>query len=374
MQDTRHIPTEIKVTDAELNDLVFEHYGIEPDTITPLGGYSNLNYCITDLTNSQYVLRIARGNRSPGSAEAEQHVLRSLEKAGFGLAPRLLSPVDSPSPLQVLFQGAERYVQLSHMIPGRIDCFWWQQCSIDKIEQIFKGLAGLHQAMAEIPALHGLPAAPAFQYELPEQAPALLEATTTGQYVLRTWQAFRQSAIRLQMDMADRYPWHQARYQWIHGDIQLENLLFDGGYLRAFLDFERVSWDACEKDVIFSAFRVCKEGNTDAPFHYDEARFAKAIETYLTVNVNLATNPNSTTTAGSEVNVSNIYLTASSRSFASFFSGYEEFWKPFFCLDQAMVYLENAFDGSWQLAEGIGFLPCYNEVLNYRHPELYMPE
>lgn len=342
MHDTRHIPIEITVSETALNDLVFGHYAIRPVSITPMGGYSNLNYRLTDTAGHAYVLRVSRVNRHADSANAEWHVLRSLEREGYELAPHLISPESEfPQPLRVEFQGANRFVQLSHLIPGSIDCFWWQQCSIDKIEQIFRGLTTLHRAMRTIPALQELPA-PAFQYVLPEQAPKLLAATATGQYVLDNWAAFRQSAIRLQIDMADRYPWQDARYQWIHGDVQLENLLFEGGYLTGFLDFERICWDACEKDVIFSAFRVCKEGNTDAPFVYDRARLARAIEAYGEVETGLC---------------------------SFFFSGYEELWKPFFCLDQAMVYLENAFDGTWQLAEGIGFLPCFNEVLHYRGPQ-----
>jgi len=348
MHDTRHIPIENRVSEAALEDLVVRHYAIRPVSIAVLGGYSNLNYRLTDPAGRAYVLRVSRLNRLADSAGAEAHVLRSLERQGYGMAPHLIDPVElvdpvdplkRKSPLRVEIGGAEHYIQLSHLIPGSIDCYWWQHCSIDKLEQIFRGLAGLHQAMAAVPALQEVPA-PAFQYVLPEQAPELLAATATGQYVLDNWVLFRQSAIRLQIDMANHYPWQDARYQWIHGDVQLENVLFERGYLTGFLDFERVSWDACEKDVIFSAFRVCKEGNTDTPFLYDPARLARAIEAYREKEAGLC---------------------------SYFFSGYGDLWKPMFCLDQAMVYLENAFDGSWQLAEGIGFLPVFNEVLQYRN-------
>jgi Ser/Thr protein kinase RdoA (MazF antagonist) len=337
MPDTRHLPEKIPVDATRLNELICTSYGIRPISITPLGGYSNLNYALTTESGIQYVLRIARSNRSPVSLMAERHVLLSLEKAGYNLAPRIISPIESPmQDVAIAIPGFPRSIQLSQMIPGTIDCLWWQQCSFDKVEQIFSALSHLHQLMAQIPLLQQRQAP--YQYELPEQPPVILQATATGQYVLDNWQKFRQAATRLQMDIAVNYPWEKARYQWIHGDIQLENLLFHQDQLTGFLDFERVSYDACEKDLIFSAFRVCKEGNTDAAFTYDSMRFAASIKAYRISDSGLC---------------------------PFFFNNYEKYWKPFFCLDQAMVYLENAFDGTWQLAEGIGFLPCFNEVLDY---------
>jgi Ser/Thr protein kinase RdoA (MazF antagonist) len=316
--------------DQALNSFLIKNYRLYPVSITPLGGYSNQNFHVTDEQEQQYVLRISRANRSVESLQAEKHILYSLEQAGFTLAPRLYSSPDDNIQLNA------RFTTLFRWRPGSIPCLWWQQCSIDQLEQIFAHLAALHQAMEGIPGLSASLSIPT----LPPHPPEHLEATMTGQYVIRTWPLFYDSALRLQTDIIQQFPWHAAGWQWTHGDIQLENTLFEEQRFSAFLDFEQVSWGAREKDAIFSAFRVCKEGASDEPFQYDEYRLSRAIDTYRQSHPTLC---------------------------ASFFTEYDTYWKPYFCLDQAMLYITNAFDGIWQLREGIGFLPCYNEVLNYRH-------
>jgi Ser/Thr protein kinase RdoA (MazF antagonist) len=335
MPDTRHLPFSQTLPDEVLADLIEKNYGIKPVTINSMGGYSNLNYNAKDGFRQDYVLRIARRNRTTDSLRAEQYVLTNLEHLGFDLAPRLVQAGQEGIP--VINLDSLRFIQLSRMLPGAIDCLWWQQCSFGKLRQIFGALAQLHGLMARI----GSPTSqqsPPFCYALPERPPPVLLGTPTGAYVFHQWLAFREAAMRLQQEILDRFPWERARYQWIHGDIQLENLLFEQDKFSGFLDFERVSIGACELDAIFSAFRVCKEGNSDGPFVYDQDRLAASIGAYQADRSGLC---------------------------SLFFEEYEKYWKPFFCLDQAMVYLQNAFDGVWELAEGIGFMPCFNEVLHY---------
>lgn len=311
-------------------------YGAAPFSIARMGGYSNRNYGITTTSGIHYTARIARMNRSAGSVTVEEHILRSLA------AQRCPVPVpcflQQQPPHQLLsFADGEHYVHLFQRLTGSIDCLWWQQCSTSRLTQLFTQLAVLHRHMHTIAPLPGYGAA-LYHYPLPATAPAILAGTGTGQYVLEHWHVFRQKVKQLEQDMAATFPWQAARCQWIHGDIQLENILFQDDRLTAILDFELAGWDACEKDVILSAFRTCKEGNTDAPFQYDAERLALALDAYRCQDPTLC---------------------------VSFFDHYERLWKPFFCLDQTMVYLRNAFDGIWQLAEGIGFLPCFNEVLAY---------
>ncbi len=260
---------DISIEEA-LFDFIQKQFHFEAATITPLRGYSNQNYCIKDTDCREYILRIARPNRSYASLLAEEHVLQQLKQNGVANIP--VQVHQACDLLSIQYKGRRHFIHLFEKIPGEIEGFWWQPCSIPKVQQLFELLAVLHDEMAVAPPLPGYKPAK-YACQLPAMHSAQLAKTDTGLYVMRNWALFSKMAYRIQQDMAHYFPWGQARYQWIHGDIQLENVLFESARLTAFLDFELVSWDACERDVILSAFRVCKEGKTDAPFHYDKARF-----------------------------------------------------------------------------------------------------
>lgn len=320
------------ITDEELLKAAIAPAVGMPEQITRSGGYSNRNYSIYTSGN-RYSVRIARTNRTAESIQVEEHILKGLEQF-----PGLPVPVIMPIPSQyITINNQQHFLHCFQHRNGRIPCLWWQQCTPQQLQQIFHHLALLHRAMRHIPPT-GIVSNTRITYHLPDKAPDTLAVTDTGRYVMQHWPAFIKAATRLQHDMHIHFPWQQAHYQWIHGDMQTENVLFENGRLTALLDFELASWDACEKDVILSAFRTCKEGNTDAPFQYDAAALELAINTYRQEEQHLC---------------------------GAFFREYDTLWKPYFCLDQAMLYLRNAFDNVWQLQPGIGFLPCFHEVLQY---------
>ncbi|WP_165798324.1 aminoglycoside phosphotransferase family protein [Chitinophaga costaii] len=310
---------------------MIKHFGIHPRRLSPLGGYSNQN-TLVETDTGEYVARLSRHNRHLDSVRVEEHVLQSLEDGGYTKAPRLVQRFSTP------LQMGHRFLHLFYKIPGQIPCRWWQHCSETKLEQVFSGLAELHRALSRILSIHDAGKGMYQWYRMPAAPPAALESTATGRYVIAQWEHFCESANKLQEAAARLFPWDKGHYQWIHGDVQLENVLFDQDQLTAFLDFEMVRWDACEKDVIFSAFRVCKEGPEDGLFRYDASRLQKAIAAYRNTGTHLHD---------------------------GFFDRYDAFWKPFFCMDQALVYLHNAFDQVWVLEDNIGFMPCFNEVLHY---------
>lgn len=310
---------------------VKDYYGIRVAGATRLGGYSNCNLLITGNGGRQYVLRISRSNRSLASVQAEEHVLRHLQQQGMATVPVLL-PLQKAMP-----QDVQPWLHLFERLPGKTAYLWWQQCSEAHLVQIFEQLPVLHQAMQRIPPLPGY--APAtYCAQLPEEAPGILAATATGRYVMANWPRFLRAARALETKMQQQFNWKQASWQWIHGDVHLENVLFENDRLTALLDFEFVRWDACEKDLVFSAFRVCKTGKLDDRLRYNREQLEQALAVYRSVNPSLQ---------------------------ADFFTCLDSLWKPYFCLDQCMTYLLSAFDGLWELVEGIGFLPCFNEVLHF---------
>lgn len=337
MKTTMQQPVTQPSKERLLTGYLQQYYGVQPVDISRLGGYSNENYGITTADGRRYVARVARHNRSAESCAAEAHVLRKLQQAGYGITPVMKSLPGGMPQININEKGSQ-YLHLFDVLPGKITCLWWQQCSREKLVMLFENLAHLHEYMYRVPALYQQ-AAEMQLYTLPQIAPPLAAVAAVDDYVKQHWAQFTEKAHLLQRDIKNTFPWHKARYQWIHGDVQLENVLFEEDRLTAFLDFEWVSWDACEKEVIFSAFRTCKEGQQDDFFRVDETLLHAALLAYREKNKLLCN---------------------------TFFDHYSTLWQPFFCLDQAMMYLHNAWAGVWELQQGIGFLPCFNEVLGYR--------
>ena len=305
-------------------------------SITPLGGYSNMNYSVTDLDNKHYVLRLSSINRSSESLNHECHVLSRLEQKDLSIAPKLINKNNYS--LFIKYSDTKHSVSLFEKIPGKIDCLWWEECSDDKILKIFCSLAKLHLQMSDISPLNSEDFKSS-SFNLPSQIYSISATSEVKSYLLKNWKIFCQSAEILKKDIDCYFPWKEASYQWIHGDIQMENIIFKEDEVAAFIDFESVKWDSCEKDAIFSAFRVCRKGKSDEYFEYNANKLKISLNQYLKENP---------------------YVNR------SFFSMYDSLWKFYYCLDQTILYLKNALEGVWTLREGIGFLPCFKEVILYK--------
>lgn len=317
-------------------DFIYEKFNLKSASITPLGGYSNMNYSITDLNNNHYVLRVSSINRSSESLTCERHVLRSLEQKHLSIVPKLINK--SSDSLFINYFGIKHSVCLFEKIPGKIDCLWWEECSDEKISKIFSSLAKLHLQMSDISPLKSAPVNSS-SCGLPLQIYSISATKEVKDYLLKNWKIFCKSAEILKKDIDRYFPWKEANYQWIHGDIQMENIIFKEDEVAAFIDFESVKWDGCEKDAIFSAFRVCRKGKSDESFEYNANHLKISLNQYLKENP---------------------YVNR------SFFSMYDSLWKFYYCLDQAILYLKNALEGVWTLSKGIGFLPCFKEVILYK--------
>lgn len=305
---------------------VCEEFGIQPAQLQRLNGYSNENYEIIDTFGNKYILRKTRKNRSHTSILAEAHVLHGMTSQKEIFTPRLIHYAFDPE--------TQSYFHLFEKSPGEIPCFWWQQCTVSQLIQIFEKLATLHQAMFRIPPR--LQGDKSCQRSVCDFKP--LDPTPINLHVTEHLKQFYENGQIIENNLKTRFSWERARYQWIHGDVHLENVLFQSDRLTSIIDFELASWGSCEQDAILSAFRVSRKGNSDDPFQYDKKFFEIAIETYLRHNDSLC---------------------------LDFFQDYETLWKSFFCFDQACLYLNHAVDDVWQLEPNSGFLPCFNYILNY---------
>ena len=315
-----------RTTSLKLPHLLCHQWGIDPLRISPLGGYSNASYHVKEKGETDSVLRISRRNRTKNSVLIEEHILSHLP---LPLTPKLLNSS---------YVQEEAHTSFAHrfsFLKGKREYFWWELCSATQIERLFDTLFELYTSMALIPPLPIV----SEKQALPEIPPAILQKTKVGTYVQKHWKTFYSKALHIASTIEKAFPWDKAHFQWVHGDINLENVLFEGDSISGLCDFEGAGWDALEKEIIFSAFRLCKKGTFDEVFSYDERLLQKAIDTYLQNNPKVS---------------------------LAFFTHYESLWKPFFCLKEASLYLHHAFDGIWELKEHTGFLPCFQEVLTYK--------
>ena len=132
--------------------------------------------------------------------------------------------------------------------------------------------------------------------------------------------------------------------QWIHGDIQLENVLFHNDRVSGIVDFDNVNFSLRELDLMFALFSLCRVGTNDDSFYYDEELFNEGIDVYK----------------------ASCSISGETLSLALLSERHREAWRLLFCLDQATNHLIAAQRGIWELEPGIGFLPCFWKVVHYR--------
>ncbi|WMJ74392.1 phosphotransferase [Cytophagaceae bacterium ABcell3] len=311
-------------------------YGIHVKEIFKLGGNSNINYKVVDVQGDSFVARLSK-YKSADTA-LEEHVLNSLTKTGYRLSPVIVKTLSHHTNTTIRTCGKTYVLHVFTYIQGEVLCKWFEKCSGSEIQMIFKQLACLHKELTRVPYLH-----PDFHYMHPEIFSLGLNNVTASAsvktYVTKHAHVFMKKAKMLNALIGNIYL-HSRHKQYIHGDIHLENILFQNGDLVAFLDFEKVQYAPLELEVVFSAFRTCKYSRFDDKLQYDTEAILLGLNEYTVNNKSL-------------------------KFIVEDFEKNEGLWKVLFCLDQSFLYLEKAIKGIWTLEEGIGFLPCFNEVLQY---------
>ena len=333
------IPQDIEIQDNDIfQKHIYSNYNIAIHDIIKLGGYSNQTFKIKTRDGKSYVARLSHPHKSQSQILKEIYVLNSLHNINCKLAPKPLATTLQEDYSIIRWGGKESVLQIFYYIEGEVRHKWFESCNKDELIQIFRNLAELHLQMAQLKPpssernsmLHW---DQSIQFERISCNESLRKLLVVQKGI------FFDKAEKLTAIAEGIFSKSQNK-QFIHGDIHLENLLFLDNNAVAFIDFENVQYAALEVDIIFSAFRICKIGKADDKLIYDPEAIKAALNAYFSINENMAW-------IGTE------------------FVKNEKLWKALFCLDQAILYLSQAARGVWELEEGIGFLPCFNEVLAY---------
>lgn len=326
-----NIPTQLLKSTLEME------YQIFAEDIIKLGGYSNRTFHVKETSGTQFIARVANPLKTDWQLNNESYLLTQLHKKEYHTCPKVIDTINGISFTYFPFNAKKFPLQVFKYITGSVNYRWEERCSKADIHTIFTQLAYLHEKMRQIPI------EPYEKETTTITINILLDSAiknqSIGQYLADKQQIFLKKASRL-TQLQDEIIANSENLQWIHGDIHLENLLFLPDNTVAFIDFENVQITALELDIIFSAFRIAKIGKADEKLIYKKVDLHTALASYASQN-------------------------STFQLLADQFDTKEQLWKALFCLDQALLYLTQAYKGVWELKEGIGFLACFNEVLAY---------
>lgn len=330
-EKVEEIPTHL------LKSILEEDYRIPVQDIIQLGGYSNRTFQVKENNGKEFIARVATPHKTEAQLTSEVHVLSELHKNGYHACPKVVDTVKGTKFNYLNFKTKKCPIQVFEFIPGTVKYSWEERCSKSDVQTIFGNLPDLHKNMAQIPDGNLKSAYEPVQIEL--LLSTAIEKQPISSYLAEKQQIFLKKAALL-LEMQRKITSDSKHIQWIHGDVHLENLLFLPDNKIAFIDFENVQIAPLELDIIFSAFRIAKIGKDDKQLNYHKEDIHTALEAYAVQNKNFT------------------FLVEQ-------LDEKEHLWRALFCLDQALLYLNQAYKGVWELEEGIGFLACFNEVLAY---------
>lgn len=321
-----------------IKQLIQNHYTININSSTSLGGHSNLTFKIIDTENATCILRLSKPAKNSKDLEREEYILNSLEDLGYTKAPQIVKTIENKGHLILNLKDQSYSLQIFNFIPGEVKYKWHDKSEEEDLKPIFNELAILHTKLQQIPNSTAFPEQK-FEYNLNLFSESILVKQPTGTYLLKHHSIFVHNAKKIMNEieiLLIKYP----QNQYIHGDIHLENIIFNCNNVTAILDFEYACYGNIVVDIIFSAFRICKYGLQDDHLYYDVEGIKIGLTTYSLANKKYS-------------------------FILQQFMENEKLWKAFFALDQAFLYINKAASGIWQLQEKIGFLPCFNEVIKY---------
>lgn len=331
LEKLEDIPTHL------LKSVLEEDYHISVQVIIQLGGYSNRTFQVKDNNGKEFIARVATPHKTEVQLNNEVHVLTELYKKGYDACPKVVDTINTTKFSYLNFKTKKCPLQVFGFIPGTVKYSWEERCSKADLQSIFTYLPDLHKNMAQIPDKNLKSASEPVPVEL--LLSTAIEKQPIGAYLAEKDQLFlKKTALLLEIQHAIAS--NSEHIQWIHGDVHLENLLFLPDNKIAVIDFENAQIAPLELDIVFSAFRIAKIGKDDKQLHYHKEDIHTALEAYAVQNKTFT------------------FLVEQ-------LDEKEHVWKALFCLDQALLYLGQAFKGVWELEEGIGFLACFNEVLAY---------
>nr|WP_321452087.1 phosphotransferase [uncultured Carboxylicivirga sp.] len=303
-------------------------------------GFSNLLYQIKTKTG-KFILRVSHFSKTSSAIRQEEIVLEKLESLqNTTNTPQIIRTISNT--LHCHIHIDKKYaIHLFHYIEGATKYQWHDIPNVDDLKRIVLKYKDLNCKLQTISA------SSITNYYLNNYTEILNQANETNWDCLKgiqqinqaDIQSFSTNAFRILTDLKSIIP--KLGMQYIHEDFQLENILFKDNNICGIIDFEHTQYGYEEIDAILSAFRICKKGKSDSLLDIDKSAFDAFVNLYF--------GSNKWYTLEKEI-------------------AYEQ-WLCFFALQQSLLYIKNAMNGIWKLAEGIGFLPCFNTVNIYNVKE-----
>jgi Ser/Thr protein kinase RdoA (MazF antagonist) len=322
--------------------LLAEHYGRVPTSITTTPrGHTNRS-AFVDCGGEALVLRCSWAGKPDAAIAREERLLAYLAAEAPELpVPRIVPTLRGGCHVRVPEEA--RFVHLFRRLPGEPRYGWKGPCSTAHARAAGAVLARLHAALRgarDVPGDDPL--------GIPRERLLHLDRDAARDAALRLDRALGDAMPRFfalaeaMLDDARGLP-DEGPVQWVHGDFQLENLLFCGGEVSGVVDFDGARAGTPALDLAFALFSVARCGHVERRFTFDDALFRAGLEGYQSAARRLGI-PG----GGSQIRGRTAILDRLER---------------LYCLDQALMHLDAHARGIWRLAVGIGFLPCVRRVL-----------
>ena len=298
---------------------------------TPLG-YSNRSHRVR-ADGKDAILRISFPGKTAAQVGREERLLSYLgrRKAPRPAVPSLITTRKG----QPHFLRAGRRHHLFRRLPGEVRYRWRDLPSPADLRAAAAALAALHGALAPLSA-----PAPDPLTSLGQQLRRALAAPPVAEPLWPEaeplWPAFERGARGL-LRAARALPLHRFSAQWVQGDYQLENLLYDGRGVCGVLDFDDARPSLREVDLMLSLLSLARDGHRDDEFSYDRGLLDLGLRAYGAAAARLGLRLE-------EEALEPRHLRC---------------FELLFCLEQCLLHLRSARRGQWRLIPGIGFWACY---------------
>lgn len=326
------------VNQATIIELLEDNYPIKVQQVEAVSrGYTNQCYLIQ--ADSDYILRISWSGKPIDQVKNEEKLLSIINKGYVKLpVPHLVATSQGDKRGEFHINNRRRIAHLYHKLPGEVKYQWCEKCEDQELFDILTLLNDLHKSIEHIKEPCRDPIL--FLKEklnMIEQGNMDLQKNLSN-VGITDLTTFLNKARKI-ICHADKLFSDAKILQWIHADLQLENILFENNRISGIVDFDNVKYSLKELDLIFALFSICRFSRSDKKFQYDKTQLLKGLKFYKTLTGDTQT-----------LLLDKQYL---------------NIWLAIFCLDQSLMHLLCAQNNVWELIPEIGFMASFKEVLNY---------
>jgi len=304
-----------------LDTLLQAHWGIRARRLQALpSGHTNKTYLV-HAGARRHILRVSWPGKSAAQVGREAAVLHHLHAVGgLPALPRALATLAGQACAST-HDG--RWLHLFEPIPGSPDLLGSRAAAGG-----LRALAGLHAALAALPATETSPVAWLRQRHRrvaahpPPPLPAGLDAD------------YENLLARIGGHLDHAQDWVAGPARWLHGDYHPGNLLHHGGELAGIIDFDETGQGSQWLEAAFALYAFSRDPAVETRLVHDRALWDSGLRAY-----------------------------AADGDAGAWLMRHRGALALLFCADQTLIHLEAAQRGLWTLGPGIGFLAAWRELL-----------